>query len=187
VRLHGLSKDDTLFRGGDQATEMYFLTRGFMVYQPTVRGHQRERSLLKENDYCSEAVLWTKWFHQGNLRASIECAVLGIHANSFREVILSNPAHSHFQKKYGAAFVSALNEKLEQSKHCGIASSESGEALDSTGFPSDLQAHLIDIGGDLHRLLVERTASKLPESHEAVHTNWPHLSSWMDSLSMKVS
>ena len=107
VKTLSLSHGDILFRPGKEATSMYFVTRGLMRYVHAVSGHA---TTVDQEEWVSEAALWTPWVFRGRLRAIIDSEVISLDCNKFRSIMLSHPARMRFPKEYSRAFLRCLTE-----------------------------------------------------------------------------
>eukprot|EP00747_Dinoflagellata_sp_TGD_P194498 gnl/TRDRNA2_/TRDRNA2_61986_c0_seq1.p1 gnl/TRDRNA2_/TRDRNA2_61986_c0~~gnl/TRDRNA2_/TRDRNA2_61986_c0_seq1.p1 ORF type:complete len:742 (+),score=129.03 gnl/TRDRNA2_/TRDRNA2_61986_c0_seq1:103-2328(+) len=107
-----LSRGDVLFNSGKEADKMYFLWRGFMAYdsRDNLKGHIMDAESLHEGQWCCEAVLWMRWIHQGRMRAKIECDLMTLAADKFRDVAMRHPAHFRFPRRYAHAFLSTMRK-----------------------------------------------------------------------------
>eukprot|EP00747_Dinoflagellata_sp_TGD_P224188 gnl/TRDRNA2_/TRDRNA2_96373_c0_seq1.p1 gnl/TRDRNA2_/TRDRNA2_96373_c0~~gnl/TRDRNA2_/TRDRNA2_96373_c0_seq1.p1 ORF type:complete len:436 (-),score=53.06 gnl/TRDRNA2_/TRDRNA2_96373_c0_seq1:34-1281(-) len=105
-----LSRGDVLFGRGKEATHMYFLWRGFMSYdsRDVSQGHGTEVMTLQTGEWCCEAVLFTRWIHQGRMRAKIECDLMALDGSKFRDILKQHPAHFGFPLAYAQAFIESL-------------------------------------------------------------------------------
>jgi len=103
-----LSPADCMFNSGDPATAMYFVCRGKMQYDAG-----ESPKLVEVGEWCSEAALWTTWFHAGQLMASSLSEVISISSHKFRSVAHEFPAHIQYIREYGADFIKLLNDCVQ--------------------------------------------------------------------------
>lgn len=69
-----------------------------------------ERHLyLSPGDWCCEPALWTKWSHQGVMRATTICDILVMSAEQFAAVTSTHGRIAPCAATYGRAFVTQLN------------------------------------------------------------------------------
>lgn len=118
-----LASGDVAFVGGQKAQCMFMVTFGYLDYIPSSSKHG-EASVCN-GEWSSEAVIWTKWVHQGQLQASVESKTATVDGAKFRKVLIENALVLDFARQYGNAFCNGLNEILKE-----------------RGMPSDLESDL---------------------------------------------
>jgi len=105
-----MARSDVAFSAGEMAKVMVVVTSGILDYIPmTEDGDERKVEPLH---WCCEAVLWTKWTHQGQLQASIESTAMIIKAAAFRTVMQQNGFVLAFVRKYASSFCQRLTALL---------------------------------------------------------------------------
>jgi hypothetical protein len=103
------ARGDVAFSGGVIARCMLLVTSGVLDYIPLHPQCHEERKVSAKHWAC-EAVLWTKWTHQGQLQASIESTAMAINGVKFRTVITENGFVMSFVRTYGLRFCEGLSE-----------------------------------------------------------------------------
>merc|ERR1719393_983832 len=68
--------------------------------------------LIKPGHFLCEAVLWTRWNHQGELTAMQDSSVMAIDALSFGAVIVQHSAPCVIMTKYAQHFIYHLNRDV---------------------------------------------------------------------------
>jgi len=106
-----LARGDVAFIGGSVAQLMFFVTSGCLDYIP-LHKHVEEMK-VPEQHWCCEAVLWTKWTHQGQLQSSIESTAIGIHGAKFRKGMQDHALIMPFVRVYGKMFCEGLSNECE--------------------------------------------------------------------------
>eukprot|EP00747_Dinoflagellata_sp_TGD_P099239 gnl/TRDRNA2_/TRDRNA2_167677_c6_seq5.p1 gnl/TRDRNA2_/TRDRNA2_167677_c6~~gnl/TRDRNA2_/TRDRNA2_167677_c6_seq5.p1 ORF type:complete len:469 (+),score=71.69 gnl/TRDRNA2_/TRDRNA2_167677_c6_seq5:3-1409(+) len=108
LTILSLSPGDMLFTEGEvpPTPQMYFVLKGTMKYY--------QRGCLpvevNVNQWASESVLWTPWMHVGRLRAKTEVNILVVDAEQFQNIAYQFQDAEFRSKKFGIAFVAALNK-----------------------------------------------------------------------------
>lgn len=109
---------DPIFEQGHQAKAMYFLVRGVVEYQHPGKD-QREAEKFESRHAISEAALWTDWKHHGRLVAAIECEMLLVEVQKFRNDVKAqssnNPNLAKLVSRYAKAYVDEFNKVLAES------------------------------------------------------------------------
>jgi len=105
-----LSEGDVLFSLGETAHSMYFVKSGEMRYTRLQDDHTWEREELTRAHWSCEAVLWTSWVHQGNMRANIDSELLAVNSLKLQEVCLQHRAELPSFRRYGCEFVRGMNQ-----------------------------------------------------------------------------
>jgi len=103
-----LSTSDVVFSKGEspQHPKMYFITKGQCEY--THAGEPPQT--VTDRQYIAEAVLWTRWTHQGTLTATSDLKLAALDAKTFQEIADRFKDTATFDPKlYAADFVSYLN------------------------------------------------------------------------------
>eukprot|EP00448_Togula_jolla_P007940 CAMPEP_0170593628 /NCGR_PEP_ID=MMETSP0224-20130122/13558_1 /TAXON_ID=285029 /ORGANISM="Togula jolla, Strain CCCM 725" /LENGTH=693 /DNA_ID=CAMNT_0010917611 /DNA_START=41 /DNA_END=2119 /DNA_ORIENTATION=+ len=80
-----LVNGQVLFRCGELASKMYFVSQGECEYYLGVS--ESEPALLEPPAFLCEAVLWMVWEHRGRLTASSYCELVSIDAQKFQEIV----------------------------------------------------------------------------------------------------
>jgi len=106
----GLSRGDVLFRAGEEATCLYFLTSGTMKYD---RKFFQSVESVGPASWCCEAVVWVPWIHVGKMRASGECELLAVNSNDFQNLTSLHPTQMNWMRQYGRCFVDRLNTHMD--------------------------------------------------------------------------
>lgn len=106
------ARGDVAFSGGVIAKSMFFVVNGMLDYIPLQKNPQDFK--VPSQHWCCEAVLWTKWTHQGQLQASIESTAMSIHGAKFRSCITENGFVMSFVRTYGLSFCQGLSRVWEQ-------------------------------------------------------------------------
>jgi len=122
VKNVSLSRGDALFSPGASCTEMYIVVSGLLSYKQEHQGDAHE--LLRNGNWCSEAVLWTPWYHRGRMRSKQDSQLVAIDSSKFREVLTREYQDMPFPKIYGGAFVKALNDALKREGPSGSVLSD---------------------------------------------------------------
>jgi len=110
-----LASGDVAFGHGQVATCMHIVTKGVLDYLPA--GSRETVMKVEKGRWVSEAAMWTKWVHQGQLQASIESSATLIDSNSMRREIVKNGLAMGFVRKYSQEFLQRLN-KMAQDQGC---------------------------------------------------------------------
>eukprot|EP00929_Paragymnodinium_shiwhaense_P025489 TRINITY_DN15406_c0_g1_i1.p1 TRINITY_DN15406_c0_g1~~TRINITY_DN15406_c0_g1_i1.p1 ORF type:complete len:949 (+),score=216.40 TRINITY_DN15406_c0_g1_i1:31-2877(+) len=116
VNQFPLSRGDTLFDFGVDAKSMYFVCEGNLVFKKKVKKKSSQCIIspkdfhhLGRGTYCTEAVIWmTQWMHRGSCKALIECDILTLDPNKFREVTLAHQDVFVLAKEYALDFLEDL-------------------------------------------------------------------------------
>jgi hypothetical protein len=103
-----LARGDLTFFSGHVAESMQIVTDGICEYVP-VHDPVAVEPILR-GTCVSEPVLWTKWIHQGHMRAVVESLTLRLIGQKFREVLLHCAMVTPQVRKYGIAFCDNLND-----------------------------------------------------------------------------
>jgi len=115
LREGGYSRHDTLFSIGQSTDRMFFLVAGVLSYTATQL--PTGSIFLAAGDHFCEAVLWTEWLCCGVMQADIDCECLEMNSIAFQDVVKRHHVEVVFVKRYAAAFVAALNFRLEDQEH----------------------------------------------------------------------
>eukprot|EP00747_Dinoflagellata_sp_TGD_P001055 gnl/TRDRNA2_/TRDRNA2_101445_c0_seq4.p1 gnl/TRDRNA2_/TRDRNA2_101445_c0~~gnl/TRDRNA2_/TRDRNA2_101445_c0_seq4.p1 ORF type:complete len:222 (-),score=38.14 gnl/TRDRNA2_/TRDRNA2_101445_c0_seq4:91-756(-) len=100
------ARGDLLFNPGEEATAMYFLIRGALLYS---MGSDTKHEVKPVQWFC-ESVLWAPWVHHGRMRSKTESELLVIDGVKFREVMKSFPAQIAFLRQYACAFIESMQD-----------------------------------------------------------------------------
>eukprot|EP00448_Togula_jolla_P038783 CAMPEP_0170635714 /NCGR_PEP_ID=MMETSP0224-20130122/37377_1 /TAXON_ID=285029 /ORGANISM="Togula jolla, Strain CCCM 725" /LENGTH=336 /DNA_ID=CAMNT_0010965249 /DNA_START=30 /DNA_END=1037 /DNA_ORIENTATION=+ len=112
-----LSEGDVLFSLGETAHSMFFVKSGEMKYARLRHNHTWEREQLEKKHWFCEAVLWTAWVHQGNMRANSDSELSAVDSLKLQEVCLNHGAELPIARRYGCAFVRGMNELILKGDH----------------------------------------------------------------------
>jgi len=129
-----LAEQDVLFTCGHTATSMYFIITGSFNYH-MAPGYAADPEILSAGMWCSEAVLWTHWIHQGTLQSTEASDVVALRGQVFRAELIKHVHSLDFTLEYGSKFIESMNALMideEEGSQCG--SEESGQLQ----VPSDL-------------------------------------------------
>jgi len=99
---------DVLFSAGERAAapKMYIVSAGTLTYTDPTGGYV----VVSEREWIAEANLWTKWMHQGELKAQAECRLCVVDSQKFQSIV-SSFDHLRFDpRKYAAAYVLDMNK-----------------------------------------------------------------------------
>lgn len=110
-----LARSDVAFSEGQVAESMVIVTAGVLDYIPMEEESHEEK--VEPGHWCCEAVLWTKWVHQGQLQASVESTVVRIHGATFRGILKNYGFVLKFCRQYGSTFCARLNDALRKKGH----------------------------------------------------------------------
>jgi len=102
-----LSTGDVVFSKGESPSQpkMYFITKGQCDYV-----HAGEPQTVNERQYIAEAVLWTRWTHQGTLIANSDLKLAALDAKIFQDISDRFKETASFDPKlYAADFVGYMN------------------------------------------------------------------------------
>jgi len=105
-----LARGDVVFGSGQVARYLLLVSDGVLDYIPVVT--DTEEHVVKGR-WVAEAVLWTKWVHQGQMQASIEARAMLVDSAKLRGELIKNGLVMGFVRKYGSAFVERLNQMAE--------------------------------------------------------------------------
>jgi len=105
------ARGDVAFTAGVMAKSMLLVTSGVLDYIPI---KDKEEHHVPKKMWCCEAVLWTKWTHQGQLQASIESTAIQINAAKFRAGLQENGFVMNYVRTYGLAFCDNLSRLWDQ-------------------------------------------------------------------------
>lgn len=84
---------DLVFKRGDLASQMHFVTRGLLRYQlPGGDTTSRSQFLpLEEGSWLSEAALWLPWVHRGPATVLLDSEVAILNAKKFAKLTIKYP------------------------------------------------------------------------------------------------
>jgi len=116
-----LASNDLIFECGEQARMVTFLTGGALVYTLGLREElamssqlphapNGARETLQEGAWICEVVLWTDWYHLGDLCALTECQVVTVSASIFAQSVQTSAPLWSALRKYAANFLDNLNQ-----------------------------------------------------------------------------
>jgi len=145
-----LSTHDRLFDIGEACTCCFFVSAGVLHYVPYSKaGEQEKPKLVPQNTVVSEAVLWTPWFHRGDMRADVDSSLAALDASKFQDIVTQHYVDKWFVTQYADAFLMNLQEASAQ------------------GVVNDLQFDLLG-KGHVKRLLVWHKFGPPPGVHESM-------------------
>jgi len=104
-----LSHGDVVFSKGESPShpKMFFVVKGTCEYT----GSPGEPMLVNEKQCVAEAVLWTRWTHQGTLTAITDVKLAALDAKTFQEISDRFKDTASFDPKlYASDFVAHLNQ-----------------------------------------------------------------------------
>eukprot|EP00930_Biecheleria_cincta_P034000 TRINITY_DN23531_c0_g1_i1.p1 TRINITY_DN23531_c0_g1~~TRINITY_DN23531_c0_g1_i1.p1 ORF type:complete len:821 (+),score=139.02 TRINITY_DN23531_c0_g1_i1:68-2530(+) len=106
-----LARTDTLFIAGENATHMYIVVTGSLVYTRVDSQQEEHKELVdKGEDWISEPVLWIPaWVHLGLLTALNECELMVLDPSKFASIIKLNPDASFLAVTYAKNFLAWIN------------------------------------------------------------------------------
>jgi len=97
-----LVQGQVLFRYGDLATKMFFISKGECDY---VRGRNySEPFSLSAPSHLCEAVLWMTWEHRGRLTANSWCELVAIDSQKFQDVVSNSSVRLSGFRRYATHF-----------------------------------------------------------------------------------
>lgn len=131
-----LARGDVAFGSGQIARFMLLVSSGILDF--IALGHQDNPEQVNKGRWVAEAVLWTKWIHQGQMQASIESTAMLVDSQKLRAELVKNGPVMGFVRKYGAEFIHRLNLMAE------VAGGVPGDTHDNI-------AKDIDIGATTNR------------------------------------
>mmetsp|Transcript_16809 Transcript_16809/g.36518 ORF Transcript_16809/g.36518 Transcript_16809/m.36518 type:complete len:886 (-) Transcript_16809:325-2982(-) len=102
-----LANGDIVFSKGESPShpKMYFVVKGQCEYSQTP-----ESVMVSEKQYLAEAVLWTRWTHQGTLTSISDVKLAALDAKVFQDISDRFKDAATFDPKlYAADFVAHLN------------------------------------------------------------------------------
>lgn len=84
-----LTPGQDLFAWGTHASNMYFVLEGSLDYFMKVPEHDRPRykSTITKGQWASEAALWIRWFHMGNLVTKTDSLVVRLSINTLHAIM----------------------------------------------------------------------------------------------------
>jgi len=104
VSQEQFSKGDVLFHELDPARSMFLLNEGTTVYfRPNMPPQH-----MRVGSWCSEAALWVKWVHRGDMFATVECCLFTIDSERFRKTMMLRRADAAFIRRYARQFLTLL-------------------------------------------------------------------------------
>ncbi|CAE8647579.1 unnamed protein product [Polarella glacialis] len=110
-----LAKGDTLFLQGQDATCMYFVVSGRILYlrnsEDSPETNEKEFVDAGE-DWIAEPILWTpSWVHVGNALAYTDCEMQTVDPKAFARILgLVKPVLA-IVSSYGSSFMSWMEEQ----------------------------------------------------------------------------
>jgi hypothetical protein len=107
-----LARGDVVYTAGQVGTAIHLVADGMLDYLPV--NSEDDLVSVTKGFWTSEASLWTKWVHQGQLQASVESRALLIDSAGLRKIMLNNGFVMTFAKNYASQFVAKLNEMAHQ-------------------------------------------------------------------------
>lgn len=121
-----LARGDVAFGSGQEAHSLLLVSDGILDYIAVSGNKEDAPQQVAKGDWVSEAVLWTKWIHQGQCQASVESTAMLVNSARLQKELLENGPVMGFVRKYGQEFIKRLNTLAE-----------------TTGsMPTDIHSHL---------------------------------------------
>jgi len=108
-----LARGDVAFVSGQVAHSMLLVSDGCLDFIAVSATREEAPQQVEKGRWVCEAVLWTKWIHQGQLQASIESTAMLVHGMKVCAELLKNGPAMGFVRKYGQEFVKRLNALAE--------------------------------------------------------------------------
>uniref|UniRef100_A0A7S4T5B9 Ion transport domain-containing protein n=1 Tax=Alexandrium monilatum TaxID=311494 RepID=A0A7S4T5B9_9DINO len=103
------AEKEVIFNPGDKASGMLFIKgRNTLLEYTTVDGLRLDPPPRQE-DWVTEAVLWTAWRHAGRLQSVSAADLIAVDPTQFVEVMCIHPRSWFYAKRYAAKFVAFLN------------------------------------------------------------------------------
>jgi len=131
-----LAEEDVLFSAGQTAYNMYFFITGRLKYL-MIHADEEENMGVFAGMWCSEAALWTHWFHQGSMQCEQASDVVLLNADLFAKDMCEQ-RHLHLVTIYANFFIESMNA-------ISVPEIEDNGSCQS---PSVLEKHILS---DLHR------------------------------------
>lgn len=104
-----LASGDVAFGSGQEAHSMLLVSEGILDFIAVSADKDEAPEQVEKGCWVSEAVLWTKWIHQGQMQASVESTSMLVNSAKLRAELLRNGPVMAFVRKYGQEFVKRLN------------------------------------------------------------------------------
>jgi len=105
------ARGDVAFGSGQVATSMLIVKDGIMDFIAMLGPTHPEP--IEKGHWVSEAVLWTKWIHQGQLQASIESTAVLVDSAKLKNELIKNGPVMGFVRTYAHDFIRRLNAMAE--------------------------------------------------------------------------
>jgi len=93
-----LNSGHELFHAGAKGDKMYFIVSGLLTYNRQVVAHSTEE--LTARDWVSEAAIWVKWQHCGQLLSSSHCELVALQAAKVHEEIGDCEPAAHYARLF---------------------------------------------------------------------------------------
>jgi len=102
-----LARSDTVFSEGEvpSCPKMFFVLSGRLLY---IR-EGADASSLAQGQWAAEPALWTKWVHQGVLKAVTDCSLLCLDREQFCHVAHTFRTQDFYPAEYAMEYVDCLN------------------------------------------------------------------------------
>lgn len=99
-----LNREHHLFFHGDAATQMWYVTKGTLKYDP---GNFRKGRHLRRGTFVSEISLWADWAYEGNASAKTSTELIAMESAAFFETMRDSGCHNEL-KSYAQKYVSQM-------------------------------------------------------------------------------
>jgi len=93
-----LSSGHELFHTGGKADRMYFIVSGILTYNREIVEHSRQQ--LSSQDWVSEAALWVKWQHCGQLLSASHCELIALHVGKVADEVVDCGQAAEYAKLF---------------------------------------------------------------------------------------
>jgi len=94
-----------LFSSGEAANNMYFVLSGVMVYTKDNKSSCEPPCFVSAGQWVSEAALWIKWKHNGQLIGTTPCELIALKVAKVQEVLTQMSYDEDQVKRYVKIFV----------------------------------------------------------------------------------
>mmetsp|Transcript_29133 Transcript_29133/g.83508 ORF Transcript_29133/g.83508 Transcript_29133/m.83508 type:complete len:801 (-) Transcript_29133:330-2732(-) len=126
VQRTSLCTGDALFPEASKGQQMFFLQRGKLHYYLSSMATRSASlseydALIEEGEWFCEGCLWSSWEHWGTMLAAMMSEVLVVDAQAFAAVTTAHRLVASSAKRYGTAFVAALNASEEGARFSDVA------------------------------------------------------------------
>lgn len=109
VSRMNMAREDTLFLPDQRGQAMYFVKSGRMLYTKVLNEEQTSELVDADEDWISEAVLWTpNWSHVGQADAYTEVELVLVSPKPFEEILRLVRPVAHIVSRYALNFLKWL-------------------------------------------------------------------------------